>query len=936
MLVPLDIPPGMKRSGTRYQAKGRWWDGRFVRFFEESIRPIGSWQSLVTTTGGLPTGSVRSLLAWRNNAGTPRLAVGSNTNLYVFVESVLSDLTPPSSYVTTGSVSGSFASGLYGSGNYGASYYGVGDSTQSALTLGGLWSLDTFGQNLVAVLSSDGRLLVGDGVTPILVAPGAALGTLTIGASVPTAADTVTIGTTVYTWRASVTTTAYEVKIGATIAESCTNLKLAINAGPTGSGTLWGSLTVAHASVVAVATATTVVVYAKTGGTTGNSIVTTEAGTNTLWGGATLAGGVGGSIPTGNLGVVVTNERFVFLLGAGGDARAVQWPSQESLTDWTPSSSNTAGDFPLPGSGKLVCGRRGRNITLLFTDQDLFGAQYVGGTLVYAFTQLGSGCGIISPNAVAMIDGRAEWMGHNGFYQYDGFVRPIPCEVQDYVFGNLNRTQQFKCFAVSMPDFKEIWYFFPSTAGEQPDEPEQYVIHNYAENHWTVGQGLLRSAGLERGVFEYPFFAAPTGTSSILFEHERGSQDATGFFVESGPIEIGDGERIMDLTSLIPDQSTQAGEVLDGLQATLYTALYPTGPETTLGPYPLANPTDLRATARQVRLRIGNRTAPFVVVGSRHLSTSMDGVLWVSHNTDISDANLVAVVASSSALVVLTSDARIFQSTTGEQWKELSPNLAATVPTVSPVDAILTVFCFGGGRFVTLWPNEGPVISPGTYWQVVTSPDAITWTAQTNVLLVAPVGALVDGRGGAFGNGTWVLVGDGGHMAYSLDGVTWAHVPTSSFGSTPINGIGYGNGIFVAVGNTGKLATSPNGTTWTQRTSSFGSTIIMAVAFGNGLFVAVGNTGLVATSPDGITWTQQTANMGTDQLTDITFGNGLFVIGGAVGQLATSPDGVTWSQRASQFQQAQAITGLAYLAGSSTQHWRVGLPRLDVRPGSRR
>ena len=41
--------------------------------------------------------------------------------------------------------------------------------------------------------------------------------------------------------------------------------------------------------------------------------------------------------PINNKGMVVTEERFIFLLGAGGDPRKVQWCDKENNTVWTPS-----------------------------------------------------------------------------------------------------------------------------------------------------------------------------------------------------------------------------------------------------------------------------------------------------------------------------------------------------------------------------------------------------------------------------------------------------------------------------------------------------------------------------------------------------------------------------------------------------------------------
>lgn len=108
------------------------------------------------------------------------------------------------------------------------------------------------------------------------------------------AGDTVTFGATTYTFRASVSTTANEVKVGAsTTAQDIANLIAAVTGGA-GSGTVYGSLTVANATVTASAGAgTSVLATAKTAGTAGNSIAIGQTMTNATWAGGatTLSGG---------------------------------------------------------------------------------------------------------------------------------------------------------------------------------------------------------------------------------------------------------------------------------------------------------------------------------------------------------------------------------------------------------------------------------------------------------------------------------------------------------------------------------------------------------------------------------------------------------------------------------------------------------------------
>ena len=73
-------------------------------------------------------------------------------------------------------------------------------------------------------------------------------------------------------------------------------------------------------------------------------------------------------------------------------------------------------------------------------------------SVIHPNAVVGDNCGIISSRAVVAQDTYAMWMGPNGFFVYDGFVKPIPCDLQDYVFKDLNRSLYRNIWALSNPD----------------------------------------------------------------------------------------------------------------------------------------------------------------------------------------------------------------------------------------------------------------------------------------------------------------------------------------------------------------------------------------------------------------------------------------------------------------------------------------------------
>jgi hypothetical protein len=469
MYIPLKLPPGIYRNGTEYQAAGRWYDANLVRWYENTLRPMGGWRKRSTSQ---MTGLCRGFITWRDNDGERWIAAGTQSKLYAMNEAgTLKEITPTG--ITAGIADATIKTG-YGYGTYGSYAYGVARPDLGGLIPATTWSLDTWGEYLVACSSADGKL---------------------------------------YEWQLGFTTP--------TLAAAITNA------------------------------------------------------------------------PTGNKALLVTAERILFALGAGGNPRKVQWSDQEDNTVWTPLSTNQAGDFELATVGTLIAGKRVKGVNLLFTDTECHVATYIGAPFVYGFEKAGSGCGLISAQAVAAIDTAAIWMSKSGFWTYDGYVKPLPSDVSDYVFTNMNFNQASKVYAVHNSQFGEIWWYYPSSGSNENDS---YVTYNYRENHWNIGS-LARTAGTDAGVFTNPLLVS---TDGYIYEHEVGfAYDSASIYAESGPVQLGNGDNIMSVRQVVPDEQTLGEAVIS-----FKTRNYPTGAQSTFGPYTAANPTDVRFAARQVNVKV--------------------------------------------------------------------------------------------------------------------------------------------------------------------------------------------------------------------------------------------------------------------------------------------------------------------------------------------
>lgn len=468
MLVPLKAPPGIYRSGTDYQSKGRWRDANLIRFLEGRIEPVGGW----LTTGITLDGPGRGMLAWRANTTGRRLAVGTPDSLYVYDGDQSFDITPVGFVAgnLTSAVASGYGSGDYGDGNYGSSAAG---GRSEATT----WSLDTFGEYLLACASHDD---------------------------------------TIYYWQLVTSTPA-----------------AALTDAPTARA------------------------------------------------------------------VFVTPERFVVALGSRGNPREVAWSDQENAIDWNFASvTNQAGFIGLQTEGALIAGYRTRGQSLILSTTDAHTMRYIGPDLIYSFQRAGEACGIVGSNAGASYSGGVVWMGAQSFFGFGGTsVQPLSCEVADYVFSDINRDELAQVHCHHKAQFGEITWHYPSSASMAND---RYVTWNYRENHWAIGT-LARSAMIDAGVFDTPM---GTDNAGELFNHETGWTDdgaarGSDVFLESGPLELGEGERVMSLVQVLPDEVTPGA-----FRIRLATKFTPEGATFNYGPYSLTPYTDVRVTGRQVALKI--------------------------------------------------------------------------------------------------------------------------------------------------------------------------------------------------------------------------------------------------------------------------------------------------------------------------------------------
>lgn len=320
---------------------------------------------------------------------------------------------------------------------------------------------------------------------------------------------------------------------------------------------------------------------------------------------------------------VATEARHILLYGThdvGGtyDPLLIRWCSSEDYGDWTPTQTNTAGDFRLNSSGsEIINVVKLRNTMLVFTDAELFEQAYIGPNDVFGFTRVTRSGGLLARNAAIEFNGVAYWLGSNQqFYKYDGQAQVLPCTVLRYIFDNIDLAKLSKVYAGTNAQFSEIIWLYCSTASTD-GEPDRYVIYNVVENHWTIGS-IRRNAWLDSSIFGQVLAVGPEGggNDAGLFYHETGHAAGTSTlhaFLTSDYLTINSGDDILFCNKYVPDiQAADSSPLLDNMEVSFYMRKYPGAIPIVKGPYAMNGQTDkisTRLRGRELALHFESNTS---------------------------------------------------------------------------------------------------------------------------------------------------------------------------------------------------------------------------------------------------------------------------------------------------------------------------------------
>ena len=547
-LTKLQFKPGVNRETTSYTNEGGWFDVDKVRFRFGMPEKIGGWEKF---SGFSYLGTARAMHPWVALDNGRFIGIGTSLKYYLNQDGgSFSDITPIRSTTSAGDVT--FAA------SNGSATITVTDTAHGAVsgdfvTFSGAASL---GGNITAgVLNQEYN------ITEVLTDNTYTIAARTAGTSIQDITVNGALSPTPVTANSSDTGNGGSSTVGAY------QISIGLDTSTFGAGWgigFWGRGTWNSAATTPLVTSTLRVWSHDNFGE--DLLMNVRNGGIYYWDKSTGSGtravsldSLSGATSTPTIAkqiMVSDRDRHIIAFGCDTEANpgvqdplAIRFSSQESLTDWASTATNTAGELRLGSGSEIVTAVETRQQILVYTDESLYAMQFLGPPFTFGVNLVSENITTMGPLCAVAVEDNVFWMGLEEFYVYGGTVQRLPCTVRDFVFDDINLNQREKIVAATNTAFSEVWWFYPS---ESSDTNDRYVVYNYEQQVWYFG-AMARSFWMDRGIFDQPIAAGP---NNYLYSQETGFDDdgsALTAYIESSQMDIADGEQFSFIRRMIPD-----------------------------------------------------------------------------------------------------------------------------------------------------------------------------------------------------------------------------------------------------------------------------------------------------------------------------------------------------------------------------------------------
>lgn len=575
MEFPLSYAPGVIADDTVLARGGRYVDADKIRWVRGLPQLIGGWERLTRTA---VTGVCRTVFAWTDNSGRLCIAFGTHSKLMVWRAGALFDITPygpPSRLgtdpftVTNTSTTVTVAHTAHGLTSGSHKIYG-------ATTTGGIAAANLNGLRTITVT----------GVNSYTFTAGAAATSSVAGGG----SDVVIVPQT-------------ELPAGQ------------IN----GTGTAGYSTGAYGVGTYGQPSEDDYFPRTWSFGTLGEALVACpRGGAIYVWeNDSTVRAQPLTTAPLEVTSIMTTPERVIMAMGCEEEAsphtfnpRCVRHSDPRDETIWSTDTNTLAREKILEGAGRIVAGRGAGPASFVWTDNEVFTAEFVGALdEVYRFTRQGEDCGLVGPNAACVRNQRAFWLTPDLQYMtasLGGEPAAIECPMRAELRENLAPSQRDKIMLSTLSSFSEVWAFYPDRRDGL--ENSRAMFFNSTDLWWSKAQ-LARTAFTDAGPADYPVGVDVDGN---CYWHERGTSNdgnAISWSLSAGPQFIDSGHSAILMRRFWPDFQGQVGAI----NLTISTREYPQSTPVDHGPYAMTSATekvDLHIDGRLISWAISGNSGP--------------------------------------------------------------------------------------------------------------------------------------------------------------------------------------------------------------------------------------------------------------------------------------------------------------------------------------
>jgi hypothetical protein len=153
---------------------------------------------------------------------------------------------------------------------------------------------------------------------------------------------------------------------------------------------------------------------------------------------------------------------------------------------------------------------------LVYSQDQVWGMEFVGGTFIFNFRKLFDDAGVINQNCIEEVEGKHYVFDRDDIYVTDGNTRASICDgrVREYIFGGMDNSKTDVCFVLHNSLLEELYFCYHSgdDMAEYTDGDfcNRAAVYNYKEDVWSFQDLPNVASGSEANINSTTSYADAT------------------------------------------------------------------------------------------------------------------------------------------------------------------------------------------------------------------------------------------------------------------------------------------------------------------------------------------------------------------------------------------------------------------------------------------